>query len=246
MKIRVALLPSQLTWQPSGAAVVIDVLRATTVITRAISAGAAEVAVCGEISDARELAASSAPRPLLCGERACRPVDGFDLGNSPSEYSAERVAGKRLIMTTTNGTRAAIAAVDFASIYAASFNNFSAVLLQLATQREVSIICAGTDGAQTEEDVLLAGAVVHQLLNRSPSGDATAEGEGAAVAMQCWHAYLKLGQPLAARLQQTLGGRNLIAAGYQRDIEACALIDSTDAVASIAQRDPLTFRRLPR
>jgi 2-phosphosulfolactate phosphatase len=246
MKIRVALLPSELTRAGDGAAAVIDVLRATTVITQALHAGASEIVVCSEIDDAFELAASGDEPSLLCGERACKPIEGFDLGNSPAEYTKERVSGKRLVMTTTNGTRAVIAAAEFRWIYAASFNNLSAIVSQLATHDDVSIICAGTDGAQTEEDVLLAGAILHQLLNQSQTGDATAEGEAAAMAMQHWHTHLKRGRPLAATLQQTLGGRNLLAAGYRRDIEACAGIDSTDAVATITHRDPLTFRRLLR
>lgn len=245
MKIRAALLPSERNWPPAGAAVVIDVLRATSVITQAIAAGAAEVVVCGEISDALALAADAKPRPLLCGERACKPLDGFDLGNSPGEYTAARIAGKKLVMTTTNGTRAVLAAAAFDEIYAASFNNLAAILAQLTTQRQVSIICAGTDGAKTDEDVLLAGAILHALLptftaSTSPLGASETE------ALQLWREHLESGQPLAARLRQSLGGRNLVAAGYHRDIDRCAAIDAVDAVAAVDSRNPITFRKSPQ
>ena len=140
MKVRVALLPSEMTWPTQGVAVVIDVLRATSVITQALHAGAAEVVVCGEIEDAFERARRGDPPPLLCGERACKPIEGFDLGNSPSEYTDARVGGKTLVMTTTNGTRAVLAASGFERIYAACFNNLSAIVALLRGQPEVSII----------------------------------------------------------------------------------------------------------
>jgi len=268
MKLRVASLPSEMTWPPRGTAVVIDVLRATSVITQALHAGAAEVVVCGEISDAFELAAGAQPRPLLCGERACKPIAGFDLGNSPSEYSPAQVGGKTLVMTTTNGTRAVLAAAGFERIYAACFNNLSAVVARLQAQPEVSLICAGTDGEPTEEDLLLAGAILHALLqspelpiaSRSESPSATAApqpaasadaiaaslGPSATAALQLWQAHLDSGQTLATRLWQTLGGRNLVTAGYERDIDVCAAIDTTAVVPTIEGENRVTFRKSPR
>ena len=265
MKLRSASLPSEMTWPPQGTAVVIDVLRATSVITQALHAGATEVVVCGEISDAFQLADRAQPRPLLCGERACKPIEGFDLGNSPSEYSRARVGGKTLVMTTTNGTRAVLAAAGFERIYAACFNNLSAVVARLQGQPEVSLICAGTDGEPTEEDLLLAGAILHALLEspiapRPKSRSATAAPQPAAsadaiaaslgpsetAALQLWQAHLASGQTLATRLRQTLGGRNLVTAGYERDIDVCAAIDTTDVVPTIEGRDKVTFRKSPR
>lgn len=260
--LRIATLPSAVTWPPQGTAVVIDVLRATSVITQALHAGADEVVVCGEIDEAFALADSVQPRPLLCGERACKPIAGFDLGNSPGEYTAPRVGGKTLVMTTTNGTRAVLAAAGFERIVAACFNNLSAVVARLQDQPEVSIICAGTDGEPTDEDVLLAGAILHALLPESPIAprseskpaaassdtrselpkDANALGPSEAAALQLWQAHLDSGQSLAARLRQTLGGRNLVTAGYDRDIEVCAAIDTTAVVPTIAGGDRATFR----
>jgi len=250
--LRVAPLPQKISWPPSGTAVVIDVLRATTVITQAIRSGAAEVVVCGEIDEAFAIAEHRDTRPLLCGERACKPIAGFDLGNSPSEYTPERVAGKRLVMTTTNGTRAAIAAAEFDSILAASFNNLSAVVDSLAGQSEVSILCAGTDGEVTEEDVLLAGAIVDRLLDhpswRSESGPNAADpgaagplGPSEIAARTLWRHHLDTGRTLADRLSETLGGRNLVAAGYLDDITTCSQIDVTDTVPTVTHRRPITF-----
>ena len=91
--------------------IVIDVLRATTTITAALAAGAERVIPCGELDDARrvreELAGGRPPvSALLGGERGGLPIAGFDLGNSPAEYTPERVAGRTIAFTTTNGTQA--------------------------------------------------------------------------------------------------------------------------------------------
>jgi 2-phosphosulfolactate phosphatase len=222
-----------MNWPSRGAAVVIDVLRATTVITQAIASGAAEVVVCGEIDQVRAMGNES-PKPLLCGERACKPIDGFDLGNSPSEYNRERVGGKRLVMTTTNGTRAAIAAVGFDTIYAASFNNLASVVSALADEVEISILCAGTDGEVTDEDLLLAGAILDRL---SYTGEDRSAGES----LTLWRTFQASRKSLAEYLGSTLGGRNLITAGYQDDIVFCAQIDSTTALPKVKSRNPISF-----
>lgn len=87
--------------------VVIDVLRASTTIVHALAAGAAEILRCGDTETARGLAATLPPRKALLGEeRLGFPIEGFDLGNSPWEYTPDRVAGASLVFTTTNGTRA--------------------------------------------------------------------------------------------------------------------------------------------
>ncbi len=77
-------------------AVVIDVLRATSVMATALAAGASQIVTCREISEAIVLASRITPRPLLCGERGCKPIDGFDLGNSPAEYTSAARSGSDL------------------------------------------------------------------------------------------------------------------------------------------------------
>lgn len=221
----------------------IDVLRATTVITRAIDAGAAAVAVCGEIDEALDLAAAAQPRPLLCGERLCQPIEGFDLGNSPAEYTPDRIAGKNLLMTTTNGTRAVLAAASFDVILAASFNNLSAVVRYVAGQPEVSLICAGTDGEPTEEDLLLAGAIVHMLAVEAAAVDLAPLGPSEQEVLALWRDHLASGRSLAARLRTTLGAQNLLASGFAADIEACAAIDTSAALPLIDPRAGLVFRQ---
>src|SRR5690242_5734390 len=111
--ILVHLLPT--LFEPAdlrgGVAVVIDVLRATSTIVQALAAGATSVVPCGEIDEARAIAAKAAPGSvLLGGERKGVTIPGFDLGNSPGDYTSDVVTGKKLIFTTTNGTRALLRA----------------------------------------------------------------------------------------------------------------------------------------
>ena len=111
--------------------VVIDMLRATTTIVEALSAGAVAVIPCGEIEEARQCARQRSPAALLGGERGGRPIAGFDLGNSPAEYTAERVGGKTVVLTTTNGTRALLHSRQAARVLVAAFANCAATTAAL-------------------------------------------------------------------------------------------------------------------
>ena len=104
-----------------------DVLRATTVMVHALAAGCEAVIPCGEIDEAKEIAAGLPPgTALLAGERQGLPIPGFDLGNSPGEFTPEVCDGKTLVMTTTNGTRAILASLEAERVYIASFANLRA------------------------------------------------------------------------------------------------------------------------
>ena len=96
-------------------AVVIDVLRATTTITRALESGYRQVLACGDLDVARELAAKVAGSVVLAGERQCVKPEGFDLGNSPSEFEGDPRA-ETVVLTTTNGTRAIVTAAGHAEV----------------------------------------------------------------------------------------------------------------------------------
>ena len=149
-------------------AVVIDVFRATTTITHALVAGAAQAIPCLEIQDAfemREKLRQQSPDEhiLLGGERGGVLIDGFDLGNSPEDYTAEQVGGKTLIFSTTNGTRAMFRLCDADAIYLACFNNATALAKCLLEFPKITILCAGTNRQYTEEDMLLAGFLVERL-----------------------------------------------------------------------------------
>src|SRR5262245_10548300 len=107
-----------------GVAVVIDVLRATTTIVHALAAGCACVRPCAEVEEARTLAGSlPAGKVLLGGERGGAPIPGFDLGNSPREYTPAVCRGLTLVLTTTNGTRALLRAAEAERVLVAAFCN---------------------------------------------------------------------------------------------------------------------------
>lgn len=224
-------------------AIVIDVLRATSVMATALSAGAARVMTQRKVDAARSLADTIRPRPLLCGERGCKPILGFDRGNSPSEYQPETVSGKTLVMSTTNGTAAIEAAANAKRVVAASFLNFSAVVEAAKTASRVDLVCAGTNGEVTGEDVLLAGALAHSLHRKfaaSPLCDTCV------LARQFWVSWFgTAGMPaptaLANRLRETQGGRNLIRVGYSDDILRCSQIDLLDVVPERVAARPATF-----
>jgi 2-phosphosulfolactate phosphatase len=232
--IAVHLLPSLI---PSGAlrggiAVVLDVLRASTMIVHALAAGCDAVMPCVEVDEARRLARSLAPgTALLAGERHGVPIEGFDLGNSPRSCIPERCRGKSLCFTTTNGTRAILATLESERVVVGSFPNFRATLeLVLDDRRPVHVVCSGTEGEVSFEDTLLAGALVHAL-----SGERAGVpiNDPARIAEQFWQARLRDDRPLADILALGRGGRRVTELGLRDDIEAAAEVDSFRLVAEL-------------
>lgn len=227
-------------------AVVIDVLRATSVMTVAGANGASEITTCGEVDEARKTAAAFDPPALLCGERQCQIIEGFDFGNSPAEYTPDRVSGKSLVLTTTNGTRAIQAAKTARRLVVASFLNLGAVLTAIRKERDIHLICAGTNGDVTLEDVLLAGAIAHRCCEESPCR----LDDSAQLAVAAWNQVLaeskrsSLEAALIVALNQSLGGRNLIELGYDLDVRRCARLDSVEGyMERVASDNRFTYRK---
>jgi 2-phosphosulfolactate phosphatase len=213
-------------------AVVIDVLRATTTMIHALAAGCTAVRPCAEIAEARVLADTMrAGRVLLGGERDGKPLPGFDLGNSPSEYTCSRCRGSVLVLTTSNGTRALLHAVGAARTLVAAFVNYSAVCEQLRREsRPIHIVCAGDGGAVALEDALLAGALVDFLADQGPAD----LNDGARLA---WDTFEQHGQVLEGALAVSAGGRRLRDLGYEADVRAAARVDQF-ALAAELRGDP--------
>jgi 2-phosphosulfolactate phosphatase len=209
--------------------VIVDVLRATTTIVQALAAGANAVLPCLTIEDARRRASEfSAAEALLGGERGGKSIEGFALGNSPAEYVANRVAGKTIVLTTTNGTKALLHSAAGSEILIGAFVNLSAVCgrLQNSTHPVIDIICAGTDGHITREDVLFAGALADRLAQDGWQLDDQAE-----IARDAWHRVSggtdgqDLRTRLVAAMRASRGGRNLINIGMAGDIALAAQVD---------------------
>jgi 2-phosphosulfolactate phosphatase len=226
------LIPQELLAQKT--VVVIDVLRATTTIAHALAAGAKSVLPCLEVAEARQRKGQVSGEVVLGGERSGVKIPGFDLGNSPAEYTPESVGGKTLLFTSTNGTRAMKRAAGATRVYLAAFVNFSAVCDRLSRHDHIEILCAGTNQEVTREDVLLAGAIVddqHQL--RAP----ISLNDQALLAADSWSRFRQEladhETPLHETLRSTQGGRNLIDIGLERDIEIAAQIDTLNIVPEL-------------
>jgi 2-phosphosulfolactate phosphatase len=231
-----------------GTAVVIDVLRSTTTIAYALDAGAKAVIACLEVADAFTLAEQfPADQVVLGGEREGVPVDGFQLGNSPEDYTWDAVGGKTVVLTTTNGTRAMVHAAKADDVFVAALVNASAIVRRLIDREHVHILCAGTDGKISEDDALLAGLLVDRL--QREGGMAYQQNGQALTAREMWLSSFALPQAigaeplaperLAERLRKTLGAQNLLALGLDADILAAAQLDRFDIAP---QLDPMTMR----
>ena len=244
MPLDVYLLPA---WTSSETlanrvVVVIDLLRATTTITQALSAGAREVIPCLEVNDAQELAAHWRQEPgrgaaVLGGERGGQRIPGFDLGNSPAEYTAESVGGKTVLFTTTNGTRAMQLCRQARRVLLGSFNNLSALAAELRGERDVALLCAGTQGFVTAEDVYFAGALVDAFL--ADRSEPIPQNDEAVLARAAWKGIVgrEVPERLASHLQESRGGRNLARLGMQDDILWAARIDTIGLVAELQLRE---------
>ena len=149
--------------------VVVDVIRATTTIAHAVGHGYSRVLACGDIDQARELGRRLANGAVLAGERDCVKPEGFDLGNSPSEYGEGPPLGETLVLATTNGTRAIVAAAaDAEAVLIGSLANLTACAAQAARiardgERDVLVQCAGVEGAFALDDAYVAGRFVAEL-----------------------------------------------------------------------------------
>jgi 2-phosphosulfolactate phosphatase len=225
--------------------VVFDVLRATTSMTAALAAGVAGLWLFSSVEEARVAVRPGSPqaaevdRPLLAGEiRAVRP-EGFDLGNSPWEFVADRVSGRRVFMATTNGTRAilACAAAGAEHVWAGALVNAAAVARKLvAARKPVTLVCSGTNGKVSLEDVLGAGAVMAAM------GKIGAVEPGNDSAIVAGELYGAMRGDLAGALRRGQGGHNIHAAHLDPDIEFAARENVFDVVG-VARGTPWVVKR---
>jgi 2-phosphosulfolactate phosphatase len=228
--VTVHLLPDSLPTSglQGGTAVVIDILRASTTIIHALANGASAVIPCGDVDLARQIAGRfPVGDALLGGERHGKLIDGFDLDNSPFSYAPEIVAGKTIIFTTTNGTRALLASETADRILIGAFVNLSSLITELKGDAPtVHLVCAGTDGQVTEEDMLFAGVAggILEEAGFKPTDKQT-------------HAAIKFARPIFHDPEQfreallvSKGGSNLVELGFDRDILRAAERDLFDIV----------------
>lgn len=235
MRVSVYFTPAELgaSELAGRTVVVIDVLRATSTLVEALANGARSVFPAQTTDDAVRLAqALGREDVLLCGERRGLKIPGFDLGNSPLEFTADRVAGKVLVMATTNGTPALTACVGAKQVLVASLLNLDAVVRELAAAGEdVEILCAGRERRFALEDALCAGMLALGL--RSRLGRAPRTNDAAAVSMS-------LARRAAGRMERWLArsaaGRALKEIGLADDVAYCAAVDRHAVVPRLKER----------
>jgi 2-phosphosulfolactate phosphatase len=219
------------------ACVVFDILRATSTFVTALHHGAAAIIPVSDIPAAVALRQKQ-PAVLLAGERDGVKIRAaqaggidFDYGNSPREFTPERIAGKTIVSTTTNGTRALRACAGAKIVLAGSFLNLAATVKFLRENNcaEVLLVCAGTGEGVALEDVLAAGALAELLTVHKKAGLAVSD--SAAVAVRT---FLSAQPDLAAALGSSQNARRLLAIPELRaDVAFCSQRDVFELVAEM-------------
>ncbi len=231
MKISLALLPAELMADAlrNSQVVVFDVLRATSTMTTAMAAGAKQIHFFAS-SDEALAARQHHPDALLCGEKGCLKVPGFDLGNSPLEFNSQRIAGRRILMSTTNGTRAIHSARMARRLFAGSLLNAQATAAALAANTDdIILLCAGTDGAPAFEDMIGAGAVISELTKTAAKKKLLMSD----LAWAAYYAFCGAESDIQSALLVARGAQNLVAAGLSPDIQHCCRLNALPTVVPI-------------
>ena len=204
---------------------VIDVLRASTSIAVALANGARAVIPFDSAEEAVTRAKAFERSDVrLAGERQMRAIPGFDLGNSPREFTREAVEAKTVLMSTTNGTSAIGNAQGARDVVIGSYVNFSAALAMLRTAlrggADITIVCAGRDKQFSLEDAACAGRYVHHMSRRLAN---VTLNDAALAAMLIDRRF---SDNLLRLFSASSHGRALSEAGFGDDLAACAAVDS--------------------
>jgi 2-phosphosulfolactate phosphatase len=206
--------------------VVIDVLRATSVICKAIKEGAKEIVPVSTVDFAMKISGNAhGGQTLLCGERNTKMVEGFNLGNSPVEYVAETVAGKSIILFTTNGSKAILKAKFSENLFICSFNNLKTIAQKIVDlDVDVEILCAGSNGMFCIEDTVCAGRLIAEI--EKINSDLTVSDSGKA----CRVLHNKFGRNVHSMLSECEHGKLLIENGFSADLEYCSKLNNSNVI----------------
>jgi len=207
--------------------VVIDVLRATSVMIHALSQGALEIIPVATVEKAFHMA-KVFPRDsvLLGGERKSEKIPEFDLGNSPREYIAEKVKGKRLILTTTNGTKAFHVVSSGREILVGSFFNIGVTAQRcLELNRDLLIFPSGDEGNFSLEDTICGGMLIDLIMKKGGKRMALTDASHCAQIL-----YQRFKANIVDAFHLSRHGKELMNRGFGEDLVYCAQIDITDIV----------------
>lgn len=206
--------------------VVIDVLRAGTTIAAALANGAKEVIPVESVEAAVKISASLfGDVVLLGGERGGKIVEGFHLGNSPSEYAEDVVKGKSIVFTTTNGAPAMSKGRYAKQMAIASFVNVARVVDFVRNIKEdIIIVCAGNQSATggfSLEDTVCAGMIIHEVKQGNTGAAELSDSASASLIL-----YQSFARDISKMLGESEHGKHLTEIGFKDDLKTCASIDS--------------------
>jgi 2-phosphosulfolactate phosphatase len=211
--------------------VVVDVLRCTTSVCAALIAGSKGViptAGPGEATDMRAKIGSD--MAVLAGERNGAKIEGFQLGNSPSEFTPESVGGKFVVMTTTNGTTAFVEAHNGGVVLSCGLTNISCVAARAAQEkRDMVIVCAGRDGHFSIEDTICGGMLIH-ILETEHKVQISVNDAGALALLL----YRNNQKTMKETIAQGEHARFLMSIGFGRDVETASAVDSMPVLPVLA------------
>jgi 2-phosphosulfolactate phosphatase len=212
-------------------AVVIDVIRATSTIVEALANGAQAVYPTLSTEEAIRLANSLGREDtILCGERKGLKIEGFDLGNSPREFTPDRIRGKRLVMSTTNGTRAFLVAQAAERVLAGSFLNLSGVTRALKGAERVTLVCAGKEDRFSLDDALCAGRILQSVIEEYGVDPELDDASRAVLALA------RDLEPDEELLRATAAGAALVKVELGDDLRVCAQVDRHAVVPEMHDR----------
>lgn len=222
-KIEVCLTPALLDLYAieESIVVVIDILRATSSMVYGIDNGAEAIIPVAQVEDCLNF---SGKGYLLAAERNGEVVEGYDFGNSPFSYTKEKVAGKTIVLTTTNGTKALhLARARAFKVVIGSFLNLEVLCAWLKAQdKNVLLLCAGWKDQFNLEDTLFAGAVVHQLkANFDHFDDSSVAAEDL---------YILAKEDLRKYIAKSSHSHRLAALNIEEDVKFCLQLNLCKAI----------------
>ncbi|MDD4075344.1 MAG: 2-phosphosulfolactate phosphatase [Eubacteriales bacterium] len=206
-------------------AIVVDVLRATTCMVVGIQNGIVKIIPTSDAAEAASFVTRLGSRDsLLAGETGGVKTQGFDIGNSPFEFSVEAVKGRTVIMSTTNGTTAVCASASADNVLIGAMVNATAVAKRaVELGKDVVIICAGTDGAISADDLIAAGAIAEEIIKGVGKAVCT---DTVSVSRWLYKGYMEK----RVDIHEINHCKKLIELGFEDDVKFCFRRDMTDVV----------------
>lgn len=206
-------------------AVMIDVLRASSTIVTALEHGAKGVIPVADMGAGSRISQSmDTSNFLLCGEKGGEKIEGYDLGNSPLEYSREKVKNKTIILNTTNGTKALMRSSHSKEIIVGCFLNLRSVVEHLKGKEQIVLVCAGWRGHLSLEDLLCAGNIIYELADGTLPSTAL---DGAKVAFGL---YEKFGDDIENTVTSSNHAVRLQDIVETEDLSFCSTVSTMDTL----------------